>query len=208
MRRIEKIGDWVFRHRDVIPVPFVVLALIALVFYNPPYVYHHNWLRYLFYALGFISILKGEFIRIWANGHAGFVTHSRSKTLRAKALVTTGPYAIIRNPLYAGNFLIGLGFCFLTVTWWLIVLYIIFFTIEYGLIILAEERFLRESFPEEFEKYYNTVPRIIPDIKRLKSIDFGSFHLEYLYPERWTLLNILLAGITIIVLQVLKKMVG
>lgn len=208
MNRIEKFGDWVFRHRDVIPIPFVIVALITLIFYQPEYFYLNKSLRYLFYALGIVSVIKGEFLRIWANGHAGFVVHSRSKTLRAKALVTTGPYAIIRNPLYAGNFLIGLGFTLLTLAWWLILLYVIFFTIEYGFIILAEERFLRESFLEEFESYYNSVPRVIPGLSGLKAIDFGSFRFDYLYPERWTLINIILAGIAIVVVNYLRGILG
>lgn len=204
MNGFERFGDWVFRHRDVIPIPFVIVALIALVFYQPEYFYLNKALRYLFYAIGILSVIKGEFLRIWANGHAGFITHSRSRTLRAKALVTTGPYAVIRNPLYAGNFLIGLGFSLLTLTWWLIILYVVFFTIEYGFIILAEEKYLRSTFPEEFEKYYASVPRIIPRISKIKSIDLGSFNFHFLYPERWTIVNIILAAIAIFLIHYLR----
>jgi protein-S-isoprenylcysteine O-methyltransferase Ste14 len=206
MKRVERIGDWVFRHRDILPVPFVLLALVGLLFYHPEYFYSNKPVRYIFYALGIISIVKGELLRVWANGHAGFITHSRSRTIRAKALVTTGPYAVIRNPLYAGNFLIGLGFSFLTLTWWLIILYVAFFSIEYGLIILAEERFLKDTFPEEFEKYSSSVPRIIPRLGKLKFVDSGSFHFEYLYPERWTILNIIIAGIAIVVVHIIRNM--
>lgn len=205
MKTVEKIGNWVFRHRGILPVPFVIVALIGLIFYKPDFFYEHNALRYIFYTIGLISIIKGELLRIWANGHAGFVLHSRSRTLRAKALVTTGPYAVIRNPLYAGNFLIGLGFCFLTLTWWIIILYVIFFTLEYGLIILAEERFLSEKFPEEFAEYYQRVPRIIPRISELNKIDIGGFNLAYLYPERWTILNIVLAGIAILAVHLTRS---
>ncbi len=204
MTWMEKIGDWVFRHRDVIPIPFIILALIGLVFYRPEYFYLNKSIRYLFYVIGIIAVIKGELLRIWANGHAGFVLHSRSKTIRAKSLVITGPYAIIRNPLYAGNFLIGFGFSLLTLTWWLIILYVVFFTIEYGLIIIAEERFLREAFPEEFEKYYNSVPRVIPKLSSIRSMDLGSFRFDYLYPERWTLINIILAGIALAVVNYLR----
>ncbi len=204
MTATERIGEWVFRHRDVIPIPFIILALAGLVFYRPEYFYLNKSLRYLFYAIGIITIVKGELLRIWANGHAGFILHSRSKTIRAKSLVTTGPYAIIRNPLYAGNFLIGFGFALLTLTWWIIILYVVFFTIEYGLIIIAEERFLRETFPEEFERYSRSVPRIIPAVKSIKGIDLGSFSIKYLYPERWTLINIVIAGIAIVLVNYLR----
>jgi len=208
MRQIEKAGDFVFRHRDIIPIPFILLAIIALIWYNPVYINKYHNLKYIFYGVGLISIIKGELLRIWANGHAGFVVHSRSKTLRAKALVTSGPYGIIRNPLYAGNFLIGLGFCFLTLAWWLIIIYIVFFTIEYGLIIIAEEKFLEEKFGHQFMEYKKSVPRIIPSLRRLKSIDFGTMHLNYLYPERWTILNIMLMSVSLILLNYIKEWMG
>ncbi|HEY4716600.1 MAG TPA: isoprenylcysteine carboxylmethyltransferase family protein [bacterium] len=205
MKTIDQLGEWVFKNRDILPVPFIIIAVAGLTSYKPNFVYTNNAIKYSIYFLGFFFVIKGELIRIWAVGHAGFITHSRSKKLRAEDLVTTGPYEIVRNPIYLGNFLLGLGFVFLTLTWWLVILYILFFSFEYGLIIRAEERFLREKFSIRFEDYAKSVPRIIPSLSRFSFKNLGGFHLNYLYPERWTILNCILAGIVLLLLNMFRK---
>ena len=51
--------------------------------------------------LGIPVILAGEAIRIWSHGYLR----------KARQLASDGPYAYVRNPLYLGNFLMGLEFC-------------------------------------------------------------------------------------------------
>ena len=50
----------------------------------------------------------GELIRLWGVRHIGAVSRTRSD--RLGPLVDTGPFAVIRNPLYVGNILIWAGF--------------------------------------------------------------------------------------------------
>ena len=60
--------------------------------------------------LGIVPILVGVTLRFWASSTI-FNTGNGTPlyTRPAKALVTTGPYRLIRNPLYLGGFLIYLG---------------------------------------------------------------------------------------------------
>src|SRR5262245_47766090 len=54
-----------------------------------------------FTVIGLLLVVGGVALRTWAAG-----------TLKKnQALTMTGPYRIIRNPLYVGSFLMALGFC-------------------------------------------------------------------------------------------------
>ena len=125
--RIVRFGDFVFRHRDTLPVPFIIITVLVLAFTKPTFIAGDA--RLLLFITGIIVILGGEAIRIWAVGYSGGTT--RSKKLIADKLVMEGPYSLIRNPLYAGNFLIALGFSLLANAVVLMPLVIIYFIIEY-----------------------------------------------------------------------------
>src|SRR3954449_9027637 len=52
-------------------------------------------------------VLLGLALRAWASASVGH--HSRSGEIEAPRLVTSGPYALVRNPIYLGSFILGLG---------------------------------------------------------------------------------------------------
>lgn len=153
---------------------------------------------------GWLLILAGESLRVWSVGYAGATT--RSMKLRAERLVTGGPYGRTRNPIYLGNFLLGLGFCFLAGVWWVLPLYLLYFGIQYSAIISLEEGFLREKFGGEYEAYSVRVPRFFPRLSGFLS-GGGSgplsvrFNHRNLSGEYWTILGILAMGA---VLETLK----
>ena len=80
-------------------------------------------------------------------------------------LLTTGIYARIRNPRYVE---IGLAlaaialFCNYLATYALAVLYVP----GIYLVVLLEERELRQRFGEEYERYCREVPRFVPRLTR------------------------------------------
>lgn len=108
-----------------------------------------TWPRIL---LGLPFIGLGEALRVWASG-----------TLEKNvAVADRGPYALTRNPLYFGNFLIGLGFAVMGNSLWLLGLFLVLFPLIYLPTIWEEERFLRERFGESYEAYVRNVPRFFP----------------------------------------------
>lgn len=111
-------------------------------------------------TLGGLLLIAGQAMRTWAVKHAGKTTRSRS--LKANVLTTTGPYAVVRNPIYGGNFMLGLGFLMLTEALVLVPVFLVAFSTVYGLIIRAEEEFLAVRFGAAYETYRRAVPRFLP----------------------------------------------
>ena len=145
---------------------------------------------------GALLALLGEGIRLWAIGYTGEPT--RSQELDAPALITTGPYGLVRNPLYLGNLLNGMAVATAAVgglppqqaaLLWLGAPGFLGFV--YSNIIILEQEFLLQEFGEDFALYCDSVPALIPSGLRQKtaqSIRKGSFNLTTaLTFERMTL---------------------
>jgi protein-S-isoprenylcysteine O-methyltransferase Ste14 len=102
--------------------------------------------------VGLGLIVAGLALRSWS---AGILRKTRE-------LTTTGPYSIIRNPLYVGSFMIMAGFCTIIddpENIWIVLgplagLYI--------LQILHEERTLAKLYGDRWDAYASSVPRLLP----------------------------------------------
>jgi protein-S-isoprenylcysteine O-methyltransferase Ste14 len=147
----ERIGQFFFRSRSFTPVPFLI---VILAFATP------SWCSVL---SGLLLMLLGEGIRLWGVGYAGFIT--RTRNVGAEVLVTSGPFAIIRNPLYAGNFFISLGACaaFNALMPWVLILFACLYCIQYHFIVRLEEATLEKKFGELYRRYCSAVPRFFPN---------------------------------------------
>ena len=80
---------------------------------------------------------------------------------RPDSLVTTGPYALSRHPMYVGWALIHLGAGLYGGSAWVLLSVPAATLAEYPAV-LGEERHLVESFGSEAESYIATVPRYLP----------------------------------------------
>jgi protein-S-isoprenylcysteine O-methyltransferase Ste14 len=112
-------------------------------------------------VVGAVFVVLGLALRGWASG-----------CLRKnEQLTTSGPYAYTRNPLYLGSLILALGFVIAGRSWWIAGAAGTFFVLIYLPVIHAEEKFLRQQFPE-FEDYAREVPRLLPRIVQRK-VDSG-----------------------------------
>jgi protein-S-isoprenylcysteine O-methyltransferase Ste14 len=104
-------------------------------------------------VIGGALILAGETLRLWAASFIG--PHSRGTTLRAPRLVTEGPYALMRHPLYAGNGLVCAGLLVFSGAFlpWLPLVFIPAFLVQYALFMAREERFLAAEWGREWKEY-------------------------------------------------------
>jgi protein-S-isoprenylcysteine O-methyltransferase Ste14 len=144
-----RIGARLFRARSWLPVPFLLLALLARS--NATAV---NWI------VGALLIVPGEVIRLAGVAAAGTVTRRRSRDVQR--LVTYGIFGWVRNPLYVGNFLIWMGFVVISGVPWLVPLAIVVFALEYYFIVAYEEGVLESIFGPEYLGYKKSTPRWVP----------------------------------------------
>ncbi len=103
-------------------------------------------------AVALLCLLIGLGIRSWS---AGTLNKSRE-------LTTCGPYALVRNPLYVGSFLMMFGFCLLCRDWPTLLFVAGPMSALYWLQVRFEERRLSQLFPEQWPGYVRSVPRFIP----------------------------------------------
>ena len=99
-------------------------------------------------------VLAGLLVRCWA---AGYIK-------KIRVLTIAGPYAYVRNPLYVGNFLMGLGFCLFVQHIMLSLIYIVLFSFLYIGTMKKEEAVLTDLFKGEYINYKKEVPAFIPRI--------------------------------------------
>jgi len=142
-------GAVLFRNRSWLPVPFLLVALLA-----PAHSTAKHWIA------GAVLIVIGEWIRLAGVAAAGTVTRRRSRDVQR--LVTYGIFGWVRNPLYVGNFLIWMGFVVISAVMWFLPLAIAIFAVEYTLIVAYEEGVLESIFGREYLEYKQTTPRWIP----------------------------------------------
>jgi protein-S-isoprenylcysteine O-methyltransferase Ste14 len=142
-------GAVLFRNRSWLPVPFLLVALLA-----PAHPTITHWIA------GAVLIVVGEWIRLAGVSAAGTVTRRRSRDVQR--LVTYGIFGWVRNPLYVGNFLIWMGFVVISAVMWFLPIAIVIFAIEYTLIVAYEEGVLESIFGREYLDYKRTTPRWIP----------------------------------------------
>ncbi|MGI8510898.1 MAG: methyltransferase family protein, partial [Gemmatimonadaceae bacterium] len=84
------------------------------------------------------------------------------RSRNVQRLVTYGPFAWSRNPLYNGNFLIWIGFAIISGVLWFVPIAILLFAVEYSLIVRFEEGVLESTFGEEYLEYKRHTPCWIP----------------------------------------------
>lgn len=154
-----KLGNFLFKYRSFTPVPLIVLVFII---FRPVNLEGKNLLVNL---MGFLVSVVGEFIRVIAVAYAYKGTSGRERYLKADALNTAGIYSLVRNPLYIGNFLIFSGLLIAFANMFAALVFMVFLSLQYYLIILCEEDFLRKEYGKEYENYCGRVRRVIPAFK-------------------------------------------
>ena len=179
---MKRVGAWLFKYRSYTAIP--VFVVMACVFWKQYEVDAVIW------SVGTLLVLCGAAFRFWAVRHIG--RSARTRGAKVRRLVTTGPYALMRNPLYFGNMLIGLGACVLSQLLWMIPIFLALFFFQYGCIIAWEQDLIRQRFGQAYDEYAKHVPAFLPKLTNLRlTLARPAFSVrEALHRERDSLIGV------------------
>ena len=159
-KAIEREGWWYAVVRAIGSLSLI--AFLVLYAINPPWlgvliVPFPDWLRWTGIALGGVSfVLYG-----WSQATLGKVWSPHLQMREEHRLVTAGPYARIRHPMYLA--LIGFltGIALVTANWFFIALLVVSIVVL-ALRIPKEEQMMVEDFGEEYKAYMQRTGRLFP----------------------------------------------
>lgn len=150
---------------------------------------------------GFGFMFMGQLLRVSGRGYKS--EHSQN----SGALVKGGPYAAVRNPMYLGILLIGMGVNLVLFQWWVMVLFLSVFITRYYLLIVKEEKKLLTVFPAEYKEYMQSVPRLLPSLKMMlgEISECLPFKFVWIKKERSSIIAVILLVIVIELWQGIRE---
>ena len=120
------------------------------------------------YCLGLLVLVAGLAFSVWARVHLGGNWSGNVTVKEGHELIRTGPYRYVRHPIYTGILtgVLGTAICAGTLR---AALGLAMIAAAFIVKLRAEERFMRETFPGQYEKYREEVPALIPFTKSRRS---------------------------------------
>lgn len=102
---------------------------------------------------------------LWARVCLGIWFSTKFAIKKGHQIIKTGPYGIVRHPIYLGGTLAIWGFTLALDSLITLIILAIPFPIIFYLNSRAEERLFLKEMPAEYQQYQEKVPRVIPFIK-------------------------------------------
>ena len=182
------VGGWFFRNRSLTPIP------IALVLLAVPAMASARSL----WPLGVALVILGQAIRVWTVRHIGVI--SRTRASRLGPLVVSGPYLLVRNPIYVGNWFLWTGFTIWSGVLWMLPVVWIVFILQHRAIVRWEEKLLLEKFGAPYANYLKTVNRWWPSGVFVPAGTPSAPHSwsDTLFSERGTLIAVTLTSLLMV----------
>jgi protein-S-isoprenylcysteine O-methyltransferase Ste14 len=111
-------------------------------------------------AVGLVLFGLGLGFAIWARVHIGRNWGTPMTQKDEPELVASGPYHLVRHPIYSGILLAGLGTAVALSWWWLIpgALAAVYFVYS----ATVEERYLTAQFPNSYPAYRRSTKMLVP----------------------------------------------
>ena len=130
----------------------ILLSLPVQLFLPLP-VFRSGWIGHL---TGWPPVIIGIFLALWSASEAGKMHISSPDRL-----ISTGPFAVSRNPMYVGWALIYTGYALIINSVWALALFPAAFLYVHFLEIRREEKYLQEKFGTLYDAYRKKVRRYL-----------------------------------------------
>jgi hypothetical protein len=128
----------------------------------------------LFWYGAAIAVI-GILFRLWASG---FV-------MKNKELATTGPYSLVRHPLYTGNIIMLAGYCLANGQVWPWLVGAFFLWFWYPPAISYEDKKLEGIFGDAWREWSANIPALMPRSLAPKSGDGSSWSFAKSLKQNW-----------------------
>ncbi len=113
-------------------------------------------------GIGLVLFALGLGFAIWARIHIGRNWGTPMTQKDDPELVTSGPYHLVRHPIYSGVLVAGVGTAVALSWWWLAAVALAGIYFVYGATV--EERYLTEQFPDSYPAYKRSTKMLVPFI--------------------------------------------
>ena len=144
-----------------------VVIVLAIVLYYRSSLYHTITTfhtvpssHYILGSIGAFLSVAGIGFAIWARWHLGRNWGMPMTKKAEPELVTSGPYAFVRHPIYTGVICAVFGSAFVNSTVWAIPAVLLTAYFLYSA--KAEEQFFQQQFPKQYPAYKKRTKMIIP----------------------------------------------
>ena len=157
-RRLEPLASRILRAL----IFLIAIVLLATTSIPLRWLYRQFWPAGLWsFWLGAAVLVAGLLFAVWAREHLGS-NWSRSVTIKqGHELITTGPYAVVRHPIYTGILAGFLGTAIaLSQVRGFIVFVLIFLVL--WLKLRMEEQWMRSQFGETYATYAHQTAALVP----------------------------------------------
>ena len=141
----------------------LLLAVVVLVLLRAGIFRHHGLTTDPWRAgVGLVIFALGLGFAVWARVHIGRNWGTPMSRKDEPELVTSGPYRLVRHPIYSGILIAGIGTA-VALSWlWLIVVVLAGVYFVYSATV--EERYLTEQFPDAYPAYRSSSKLLVPFI--------------------------------------------
>jgi protein-S-isoprenylcysteine O-methyltransferase Ste14 len=157
--RPQKLMRQIYHARGLLVSPPLIFAALC--------VWRETEADWLVWGLGSAFVAAGVALRVWAQAHIRFRSRPHGEH---RHLATTGPYALVRNPLYIANTLICIGATFASELFWMVPVTLAWCAGLYSVVVRQEEMRLEGKYGDAWRAYAAAAPRWLPESLQTRSL--------------------------------------